>query len=355
MDARILELPCPTGVERAAAETLRALPAALRPGDHLVVLTRGVLPLPRHPLVEAAVLGGPENPALWRESHLAPALRDHGVDVLWSPVAAIPLRTEVPRVATVHEVPWLVRPRMEGFLRERVHRLRLRVAADTARRIVCPSRSAASQFAEIHPAAADRVRVVPHGVPEAFFAPADPARAKAARAALGVEVPYLLHVGGTRDRKNVPLLLKSYARYLLQGGRAALVMVGPGDAPASPPRGARFLGYVRDEALLALYDGASTLVVSSDSEGFALPVLEAMARGVPVASTSAGGIPETAGDAAKLVPSGDEEGLAAALRAIDADPRLREELVAKGRARAAAFRFSETAARLHAVLVEAAA
>ena len=356
VDVRILEFPCPTGVDRVATEVLRALPALLAPGDELLLLGRGLVPPPSgpRPNVRSIALGGPEAPLLWRESHLSPAVREHEVSVLWSPVAALPVRPGVPCVATIHEVPWLVRPWMEGALREQAHRLRIRIAVSVATLIVCPSLSAAAQVTEIHPEAAPRLRVVPLGVPEVFFAAQDPVAAAEFRHRLGVAGPYLLHVGGTRPRKNVPLLLRAYARYLLRGGRSSLVMAGPGDPPAKPPRGVQHLGYVSDESLLALYDGASMLVISSDSEGFGIPVIEAMARGTPVVTTTAGGLPETAGGAATLVPRGDDEALAAAMLETERDAAVRADLVARGRVRAAQCRFGQSAALLHKVLVEAA-
>ena len=356
-DARILEFPCPTGVERAATEILRSLPSAMRTGDELLLFTRNAIRPPSGPLpnVTCVALGGPEPPVLWRETHLSAALAGYGADVLWSPVAALPLGGKVPRVATVHEAPWLVRPLMEGVLREQAHRIRLRIAVEVAARIVCPSKSAAQQVAQIHPAAEPRLRVVPYGVPEAFFAPRDDARASPLRTLLGVESPYLLHVGGTRERKNVPLLLRAYARYLLQGGRASLVLAGPGEAPEHAPRGVRHVGYVSDATLLALYDGASAMVVSSDSEGFGIPVIEAMARGVPVVATAAGGVPEAAGGAALLVPTGDDEALASALLSLETDAEQRAAFVELGLVRAGRCRFADTAARLYEVLVEAAA
>lgn len=357
VDARILELPCPTGVERAATEMLRALPACLRPGDAMLLFGRGRVEAPggRHSAVDSVALGGPEVPMLWRETTLAGALGEYGAHVLWSPVAAIPVQSAVPRVATIHETPWLVRPRMEGFLREQAHKIRLRIAVEVAARIVCPSRSAAAQVTEAFPDAQPRVRVVPHGVPAMFLAPPDAVRDGALRARIGVAAPYLLHVGGTRERKDVPLLLRAYARYLLRGGQAQIVLAGPGDPPDRAPRGVRAVGYVTDEMLLALYDGAEALVVSSESEGFGIPVIEAMARGVPVVTTSAGGLSQTAGGAATLVPPGDDEALAAAIRQLELDPALRATLVAKGRVRAAACRYSDSAARLYDVLAEASA
>ena len=357
VDARILEFPCPTGVERAATEILRALPGVMREGDELVLFGHGEIAPPSgpSPRVRSVALGGPQAPMLWRESRLVEALREHGADVLWSPVAALPVRGDVPRVATIHEAPWLVKPGMEGLIREQAHKIRLRIAVEVASRIVCPSKSAAAQVAQMYPAVEPRLRIVPYGVPTAFFAPPHAREAAALRARVGVEVPYLLHVGGTRERKNVPLLLRAYARYLLQGGRAALVLAGPGDPPEKAPRGVRHVGYVADDTLVALYDGAAAMVVSSDSEGFGIPVIEAMARGVPVVATSAGGVPEAAGGAAVLVAPGDDAALAAALRALEADERRRAELVALGRVRAASCRFADSAARLYEVLAEAAA
>lgn len=362
VDARVLELPCPTGVERAASEIVRALPAALGAADEAFVLSRSPLAaavlggaLPADARVRYAALDGPEAPLVWRETHLAPALSELRSDVLWSPVAALPVRTDVPRVATFHEAPWLVRPGIEGGLRERAHRIRLRIAARVAARIVVPSAATAAQLAALHPAATGRVRVVPHGVPERFLAPRKEALADAARAALGIAAPYLLQVGGTRARKNVPFLLRAYARYRLRGGRSSLVIAGPGPTLERVPRGVFHLGWVDDSSLLALYDGATAVAVSSECEGFGLPVVEAMARGTPVVAVATGGVPEAAGDAALLVRPGDEEAFATALLRIEQDPVVRMLLRERGARRASACRFAASAARLVDVLREAAA
>ena len=219
-------------------------------------------------------------------------------------------------------------------------------------RIVCPSRSAADQLGRTHPAAAGAVRVVPHGVPERFLTPAR-AGADELRRRHGVpEGPYFLHVGGARVRKNVPLLLRAFAAYRDAGGRAALVMAGPGRAAALRESVAR-MGYVHDDLLVALYDGALALVVSSESEGFGIPVLEAMARGTAVVSSPAGGLPEAAGGAAMIVEPPDASAFAEAMARVERDGPLRHDLGRRGRERAASARWEDSAARLVAVLAEA--
>ena len=172
LELHILEGPCPTGVERAWRGLVHAL---LRRQDagRLVLYTRDPLdlgvPLPHH--AQPVALGGKERTSLWRETRLAPALRQDGVDLLHSPVAAIPLRTQVPRVATVHEVPWIRHPGVEGRGREIAHRLRVRAAASVAAAIVVPSESTQADLAAQHPGCAARIRVVPHGVDPLFLQP----------------------------------------------------------------------------------------------------------------------------------------------------------------------------------------
>lgn len=101
----------------------------------------------------------------------------------------------------------------------------------------------------------------------------------------------------------------------------------------------RFLGFVPDAALPALYRGASMLVFPSRGEGFDLPPLEAMACGTPVVAGEAGSIPEIADGAALLVDPGDPASIASAMRRLCADDGLRARLVAKGLARAAQLRW----------------
>jgi glycosyltransferase involved in cell wall biosynthesis len=190
------------------------------------------------------------------------------------------------------------------------------------------------------------VRVVPHGVDRRFFAPA--------AAAAPVQEPYVLFVGTPEPRKNLARLAAALRLLRREGRRERLVVAGadgwgPG-APADPD--VRFLGRMADDALPALYAGASCLAIPSLHEGFGLPALEAMAAGCPVVAADAGALPEVCGGAAVLVDPLDVAAIARGLaRAVDG----RDALVRAGRRRAQAFTWEAAAAAMLDVYREAAA
>jgi glycosyltransferase involved in cell wall biosynthesis len=355
LDLHILERPCPTGVERAWRCLVLSLLRREDAGRFVLYSQEPVdlgVPLPDR--AQPVPLGGRERTSLWRETRLAPALRQDGVDLLHVPVAAIPLRTSVPRVATVHEVPWIRHPGIEGRGREIAHRLRVRAAAAFSAAVVVPSEATRADLAAIHPAAAEKVRVVPHGVDPLFLDP-PPAGGDAevlARLGLG-DRPFLVAVGGGRPRKGPDTLLEAYAARRAAGDDRLLAVTGPGKPPAGPPPGVRWLGWVDDRTLVALYRRADALVYHSLNEGFGLPPLEAMALGVPVVAAAAGSVPEVAGEAALLVPPGDAAALADALGRLASDGDLRERLRARGLARAGEFGWDRAADRVIEVWREA--
>jgi alpha-1,3-rhamnosyl/mannosyltransferase len=105
----------------------------------------------------------------------------------------------------------------------------------------------------------------------------------------------------------------------------------------------RYLGYLPENDLAALMAGSAVFVMPSLYEGFGLPVLEAMASGVPVVTSRGGALEEVAGDAAILVDPQDTEEIAAGIQRVLDDSALRETLVRKGLARAAQFSWERTA------------
>jgi glycosyltransferase involved in cell wall biosynthesis len=183
--------------------------------------------------------------------------------------------------------------------------------------------------------------VVPGGVDARFTPDAD---AAAARAALGLERPYVLTVASRTARKNLGALEESARR--LRAAGVELVAAG-GDRPqfrASDDGGSavRSVGHVPDEQLPGLYAGAECFVLPSLYEGFGLPCLEAMACGTPVVASHAAALPDTCGGAALLVDPRDPVAIADAVDRAIGD----EQLGAAGIARAAAFTWESTVSRV---------
>ena len=165
---------------------------------------------------------------------------------------------------------------------------------------------------------------------------------------------YVLYVGTIEPRKNLLVLLEAYER-LPERVRAQVPLVLAGyrgwhsdEIHSRIARGqqqgwARYLGYVSVEDLPLLYSGACAFVFPSRYEGFGLPVLEAMASGVPVVCSDSSSLPEVAGDAALIVPSEDVATLSQHISQLIDDQQCREKLVRQSLARARAFSWEQCA------------
>ncbi len=174
----------------------------------------------------------------------------------------------------------------------------------------------------------------------------------------GLPPRYVLAVGTLEPRKNLTTLLAAFARLRRNGEVDAdlrLVLAGARGWLEEPifatvrslglEDAVRFTGFVDDDDLPAVYSGAALFVFPSLHEGFGLPLLEAMACGVPVVTSNVSSMPEVAGDAATLVDPRDGEGLAAAIGRLLRDEALRDRLREAGIARARQFSWEATARR----------
>jgi glycosyltransferase involved in cell wall biosynthesis len=207
---------------------------------------------------------------------------------------------------------------------------------------------------------ASRISVVHMGVDEMFFQPVSQEARQRFRRELEVPepAPLLLHVGSCDERKNIPLLLRSF-RALLDGAgsRVYLLQIG-GQFTEDQSRLIRQLGlasrlrqcsHVSVSDLMCAYQTARVVLLPSTYEGFGLTALEAMASGTPVVASDIGALREVVGEAGWLVAPDDPASLAEAVMSSLDDIKLREQLVEKGRARATAFSWSETARKTLAV------
>ncbi|NLE99796.1 MAG: glycosyltransferase family 4 protein, partial [Anaerolineales bacterium] len=202
-----------------------------------------------------------------------------------------------------------------------------------------------------------KVQVLYSGVSGRFCPEAEPGERERLRARYGVGArPYVLSVGTVQPRKNYARLIEAFVRSGLgvaQDGVDLVIAGGRGwlyhdvlEAADRHSESVRILGFVEDADLPALYRQAATFAFPSLYEGFGLPVLEAMACGVPVVCSNVSSLPEVAGAAAMQVDPLDVDGLAAALARLNEDAELRQDLAARGREQAAKFTWQSAARQL---------
>ncbi|MCW2992663.1 MAG: glycosyltransferase family 4 protein [Conexibacter sp.] len=233
----------------------------------------------------------------------------------------------------------------------RIEQATIRPALRRAAALPCISDATRADLVRLFPRTASKATTIPLAADPGFAAPV------AAPGHPSLEAPYVLAVGTLEPRKNLERLIAAWSRLSAADRRGhVLALVGPTGWDAAPilaaarDQGARLLGRVSEDELRALYAGASAFAYPSLYEGFGLPVLEAMAAGAPVLTSSLSSLPEVAGDAALLVDPHDPAAIADGLRRLLAEPTLAEELRTRGRARAAAFSWERTASETLAVL-----
>ncbi|MET0555784.1 MAG: glycosyltransferase family 1 protein [Vicinamibacteria bacterium] len=276
-------------------------------------------------------------------------LVEEGVDVLFCPFTA-PVRAEpdLPVVSVVYDLQHLAYPQF-FTTQERANRdALLRVLEERADRLICISQYARARFLENLRVAPERVTTIPIAV-HARLPRLSPAEARASRARLGVERPYVFYPANFWPHKNHRLLLTAYGalRARRPGLVPDLVLTGALAEPAALLAEAvqamglaphvRMLGYLPEADLAALFEGALFVVFPSLYEGFGMPVLEAMHFGKAVACSDVTSLPEVAGDAALFFdPRRPDEIARALLRLLD-EPELRESLARRGAERVAAL------------------
>jgi glycosyltransferase involved in cell wall biosynthesis len=281
-----------------------------------------------------------------------PAVRWRRPDVWLSEGHLGPLGVAEPVVACLHEAPW-TDPELAGMLSaEWVARYGppSTAAAAEAAIVLAPSRSSASQLAG-NGADPARIRIVPYGVDHWVFHPDRVVTGREIVRAAGGRTPYVLSVATAHRRKNLAALVEAVG--LLPGAPHLVVVTAPSPdraASAPVPEDATTLTGLDELALAAVMSGASVYCQPSLMEGFGLPVLEAMACGVPVVVSDRGPLPEVVGPAGVVVepsPAGIAAGLSSAL---DRGAELAEAALVRSRE----FSWERTAQGWLAAAVEAA-
>jgi len=347
----------PGGTGRYTRELLAAMAASAPPGWTVAGVTA------THRDLAPAVVSGVAGPrALPLSRRGLTALWEHGVH-LWPGGDAVhaptPLAPPSPKrgrslVVTVHDTVPFTHPETLTRRGAAWHRTVIRRATERANAIVVPTAAVAAEL-RLHAPGPATVAVVGHGVPEVFRQPMDPNLAALMTGRLRLPETYVLAVGTVEPRKGLDVLVKAMSRP--QAPDLPLVVVGPrgwGEVDlvelaavhGFPAKRLHVLGRVVDDDLSAVLRRATVLAVPSRAEGFGLPVLEAMAVGTPVVHTDVPALVEVAGGTGLVVPKGDSDALASALREVVSETVGTAARVAQGQLRASAFTWEHAATEL---------
>jgi len=342
------------GIGRYVINLVRAL-RKLNPQEEFVILQSRK---DRTPLASSPF----RTSYLWTPSHhrleqftLPLELLPHRLSLLHSPDFIPPFRFRGLSVITVHDLAFLIYPQILTQDSIRYYG-QIEEAVERADHIIAVSEWTKKDLMELLGVPEAKITVV-YEAAEELYRPIDPREASGmVRELFGIEGRFILFVSTIEPRKNVPTLLKAFkivrercredVKLVLVGGRGWLSeKVFEMVDELNLRKDVLFLGFVPAEKLLYLYNSASLLAHPAIYEGFGLPILEAMACGLPVVASNVASIPEVTGSAAILVEPDDEEAWAAAIRRILKEPEFAQELREKGLKRASLFSWEKTASK----------
>lgn len=334
-----------SGTAVYARELVRAL-QSLPTDDVELVCLRGPGPIIRKNKITKALNLLIE--LLWIHALLPLKLARERIDLVHMPANVAPALSPCPVVVTIHDANFHRFPETYDPGYRRYANLAFRLAVRQAVRVITDSAFSAKDLARYFGANPGNMSVVHLGVSR------NPVVADQERPMDG---PYVLFVGSLEPHKNVRRLVEAFALFRASGDEVArdcqLAIVGGsgrdyGHVVAEISRhgledAVHITGHVTEERLEQLYRHALIFAFPSLNEGFGLPPLEAMARGVPVVAAAAGSLPEVLGDAALYCDPFDPEDIAGALSKIASDKLLRVRLSEAGSRRVEQFTWEKTA------------
>lgn len=293
---------------------------------------------------------------LWEQTVLPMEARRQRLDVLFNPGFTAPVCCTCPQVTVFHDLQHKRHPEYFRWFDLPFWRLLLWAAARRSALLVAVSHATAADLARYYATPADKIRVIAHGVEERFF---DIGRERQARSC----EPLVLTVSTLHPHKNLERLVRVFARFRARRPEYRLVLAGlrgfqttaveRAVAQAGLSRSVRLTGWIPREELYDLYRHAAAFIYPSLFEGFGLPVLEALAAGVPTACSDIEPLRSLTDGAALLFDPRDDEAVLAALESLVSDETVRARLAAAGPERARRYSWRRAAELTLAALAAA--
>ena len=341
----------PAGLGRALLDLVSSMIASSREDEFLIFAKGDTPPRPNFPGNNWLFhpLGGG---MLWRDRGLARAPRAD-VYLYYTPMMPMCMR---PGKSVVIALDFAYLEVPVRSLGERLQRyfLRFRHAFSlrSADAVIAISEATKQDTMRFFGISEDKIRVVHFGFNPVCDTPEE---------AINTPQKFFLFVGVIKERKNVRAIIRAFQRFAVRHADYHLLLAGKAEgeyaeflrqeaAEGSACDRIQFLGYRSDGEIAYLYRHAAALVYPSMVEGFGLPILEAMACGTAVITSNVSSLAEIASDAALLADPEKIEGIAAAMERIAADPDVRSDLIARGRARAREFAWPKAAREILSLL-----
>lgn len=293
---------------------------------------------------------------LWEQTSLPRLATRIGASLVHSPHYTMPLFAGRPVVVTVHDATFFSHPHLHSSVKARFFRTWLAIASRRAACLIAPSHATVREVERHVGRSARRTVVAHHGVDHSRFAPPTAASIADFSRRHGLEGrKWIAFLGTIEPRKNVPSLIRAVDALdrsgrldddvvlLVAGARGWDSDVDAAISELMSPERVRLVGVVNDDDLASLLGGALCVVYPSEGEGFGLPVLEAMATGAPVLTTTRLALPEVGGDAVAYCEP-DAGGIAAGIAKLLEDRPSAALLALAGRNRAADFTWESCAA-----------
>jgi glycosyltransferase involved in cell wall biosynthesis len=301
---------------------------------------------------------------VWQQVGLPRLLVRYDIDLLYGATGTAPLCCPFALVLGLHNVkPFVAMPGMRNVTKEWIRRTLSGLAARRAQRVICVSnylRALALTHFKIEP---DRVNTIYHGVQEAFYRQFNPQAKNRPRKRIR---SYILSVSSIAQQKNYPRLVRAFSKFIkkthanielwivggvadsreLQRIRTAMSLTGTANQ-------VRLIGSIPHDRLPEIYWGARFFVFPSLVESFGMPLIEAMASGIPIAASQSTALPEICGDAAIFFDPEDIGQISTAMERLYIDNTLRDDLVHRGLERARYFSWQRAAQQTLVVFREA--
>jgi glycosyltransferase involved in cell wall biosynthesis len=288
---------------------------------------------------------------LWEHLVLPKKVKKLKCDILHCPGYIAPYNVSCPTVVTVHDIIALTRPELCKLSNHLYYRMMLGRSVKQASQIIVPSNFVKKGLVKLFDINPEKINVIPFAPAEVFEKVDDADLLKQVRETYNLPEKFILFLANHEPKKNVAGVIKAFAEFRKMVKGYKLVLAG---RAAWGPKSRKLIydlaiekdiihpGYIPIADLLALYSLADIFLFPSLDEGFGIPILEAMACGVPVVCSDRGALPETAAGAAVSVPPLDTKGIAEALANFATDSSKRKDFIKKGFKRVSELSWEKT-------------